>query len=103
MTDLDASKRNGLDLVTASLGVELYSNLLGAGRRPFLNPYFGFRAGYANRFGDDAVTAGGSLGLELVRTELFFVALDARAFALLGMDGGTELLFQPGAVLHVAY
>jgi hypothetical protein len=103
MTNLDASSRNGLDLLTASVGVELYSNLLGAGRRRFLNPYFGFRAGYANRFGDDAASAGGSLGLELVRTDLAFLALDARAFALLGTDTGTQLLFQPAAVLHVAY
>jgi hypothetical protein len=103
MTDLDGSRRHGLDLVTASVGVELYSNLLGAGRRPFLNPYFGFRAGYANRFGDDAVTAGGSLGLELVRTDFFFVALDTRAYALLGTDTGTQLLFQPAALLHLAY
>lgn len=103
MTDLDGSRRQGLDFVTASAGVELYSNLLGAGRRPFFNPYFGFRAGYANRFGDDAVSAGGSAGLELVRTSYLFVALDARGYALLGTDGGTELLFQPGAVLHVAY
>jgi hypothetical protein len=103
MTDLDGSKRHGLDLVTASLGVELYSNLLGAGRRRFLNPYFGFRAGYANRFGDDAVSVGGSLGLELVRTDFAFVALDTRAHALLGTDTGTQLLFQPAAVLNVAY
>jgi hypothetical protein len=103
MTDLDASARQGLDLLTASLGVELYSNLLGAGRRRYLNPYFGFRAGYANRFGDDAVSIGGSLGVELVRTDFAFVALDTRAFALLGTDTGTQLLFQPAAVFHVAY
>ncbi len=103
MTNLDGSQRHGIDLVTATLGVELYSNLLGAGRRRFLNPYFGFRAGYANAFGDHAATLGGSLGLELVRTDLAFVALDARAFALLGTETGTKLLFQPGAVLNVAY
>jgi hypothetical protein len=103
MTDLDGSQRHGLDLVTASVGVELYSNLLGGGRRPFLNPYFGFRAGYANQFGDDAVTAGGSLGLELVRTDFSFVALDTRAYALIATDTGTQLLFQPGIALNVAY
>jgi hypothetical protein len=103
MTNLDGSARHGLDLVTASLGVELYSNLLGAGRRRFFNPYFGFRAGYANRFGDDAVSVGGSLGVELVRTELVFVALDTRAYALLGTDTGSQLLLQPAAVLHLAY
>lgn len=61
------------------------------------------RAGYANLFGDDAVSAGGSLGLELVRTDFAFLALDARASALLGTDSGTQLLFQPAATFHVAY
>jgi hypothetical protein len=103
LSNLDGSERHGLDLLTASLGFELYSNLLGAGRRRWLNPYFGFRAGYANRFGDDAVSVGGSLGLELFRTDFAFVALDARAAALLGTDTGTQLLFQPAAVVHVAY
>lgn len=103
MANLDGSRRHGLDLLTASLGVELYSNLLGAGRRRFLNPYFGFRAGYANLFGDDAVSAGGSLGLEVVRTDFAFLAIDTRAFALLGTETGTQLLLQPAAVFHVAY
>jgi hypothetical protein len=103
MTDLDASKRHGLDLLTASVGVELYSNLLGAGRRRYLNPYFGFRAGYANRFGDDAVSLGGSLGLEVVRTDFAFLALDTRALALLGTDTGAQLLLEPAVVFHVAY
>jgi hypothetical protein len=49
------------------------------------------------------VSVGGSLGIELVRTDYAFVALDARAAALLGTDSGTRLLIQPAAVVHVAY
>jgi hypothetical protein len=103
MTNTDASERSGVDLVTASVGVELYSNLLGAGRRKLLNPYLGFRAGYANFDGDDAVAMGGSLGLELVKTDFFFVDLQTRLYAVVATDQGTHVLFQPAAAFNFAY
>jgi hypothetical protein len=103
LTNLDGTRRKGIDLLVATLGVELYSNLLGAGRRRFLNPYFGFRGGYASFFGDDAVALGGSLGVELFRTEAAFVALEGRAYAVVATDQGSVALFQPAATLHVAY
>ncbi len=102
-TDLDGTERDGLDLLLATVGVELYSNLLGAGHRRFLNPYFGFRAGYANLFGDDAVALGGSLGLELFRSELMFVEVQTRAYALAGTARGTQALVEPAIALHLAY
>ncbi len=103
LTNLDGTRRKGADLLVTTVGVELYSNLLGAGRRRFLNPYFGFRGGYANFFGDDAVALGGSLGVELFRAEAAFVALEGRAYAVVATDEGTAALFQPAATLHVAY
>lgn len=103
MTNLDGDRRNGVDLLTSTVGVELYSNLLGAGRRKLLNPYFGFRAGYANLSGDDAVALGGSLGLELVKTEYFFVDAQTRLYALVATDQGTHVLFQPAIAINFAY
>jgi hypothetical protein len=103
MTNLDAGERSGVDLVTSTLGVELYSNLLGAGRRKLLNPYLGLRAGYANLDGDDAVAIGGSLGLELVKTDFFFVDLQTRLYAVVATDQGTHVLFQPAVAFNFAY
>jgi hypothetical protein len=81
MTNTNADERSGVDLLTTTLGVELHSNLLGAGRRKLFNPYFGFRAGYANLDGDDAFAIGGSLGLELFKTDFFFVEVQTRLAA----------------------
>lgn len=103
MTNTDSEARSGVDLLTATAGVELYSNLLGAGQRKLLNPYFGLRAGYANLNGDDAVALGGSLGLELVKTDFFFVELQTRLYALVATDQGTHVLFQPAAAFNFAY
>jgi hypothetical protein len=103
MTNAAADERSGIDLLTTTLGVELYSNLLGAGRRKFFNPYFGFRAGYANLNGDDAVALGGSLGLELFKTDFLFVEVQTRLYALLSTDQGTHVLFQPAVAVNFAY
>jgi hypothetical protein len=103
LTSTDPDERSGVDLLTTTVGVELYSNLLGAGRRKLLNPYFGFRAGYANLDGDDAVALGGSLGLELVKSDFFFVDLQTRVYALVAADRGTHVLFQPALAFNFAY
>jgi hypothetical protein len=103
MTNLDGARRRGVDLVVATVGVELYSDLLGGGRRRFLNPYFGFRTGYASFYGDHAVPIGGSVGVEIFRRETAFAALEGRAYAALATQGGTAVLFQPAAALYVAY
>lgn len=105
--DLDlmrgAQSERNVDLLLATAGVELYSNLLGAGRRRHFNPYLGFRAGYANLASDSAAVLGGSLGLELVKTERWFVDLQARAYALIAADSGTHVLLQPALAFHFAY
>jgi hypothetical protein len=103
LTRADASERDGVDLLLATAGVELYSNLLGAGRRRFLNPYLGFRFGYANVSSDDALLLGGSLGLELVRARFAVLDLQVRAHALIGTDGGTHVLLEPALALNLAY
>lgn len=103
LTRTDAAERDGVDLLLASAGVELYSNRLGGGRRRLLNPYLGFRVGYANLSSDDALLLGGSLGLEIMRTSVVVLDLQARAYALVGAERGTHVLLQPALALNFAY
>jgi hypothetical protein len=67
-------------LVTAATG--LYSDFLGGGRRRFLNPYLGFRAGGAKLNGFGAFAYGAEAGLEIVRFRLFLVEVVGRALGL---------------------
>jgi len=103
LTHTHVAERDGVDLLLASAGVELYSNLLGAGRRRLLNPYLGFRFGYANLSSDDALLFGGSLGLEIVKSRFAILDLQTRVYALVGTEQGTHVLFEPALALNLAY
>jgi hypothetical protein len=94
---------DGVDLFIATAGVELYSDLLGGGRRRFLNPYLGFRTGYARLLGDGALAVGGALGLELWKTEAIVLDLQLRAYALIEVDDSTHAALQPALAVNVAY
>lgn len=103
LTHTQASERDGVDLLLFTAGVELYSDLLGAGRRRVLNPYLGFRAGYANLASDSALLLGASLGLEILRTEFVILEVQTRAYALVNGAHGTHVLLQPALALNFAY
>jgi hypothetical protein len=103
LTHTSDERREGVDLLTATVGSELYSNLLGAGKRRFFNPYFGFRAGYANLNGDDALLLGGSVGLELIHSSALMLELDARTYAVIAAADGTHVFVQPALAFHAAY
>lgn len=59
-----------------------YSDFLGGGRRRFLNPYLGVRAGGATIDGNSAFVWGADAGLEIVRFKLFLVEISGRALGL---------------------
>ncbi len=84
-------------------GVDLYSDLLGGGRRKFLNPYLGFRAGYAitNGLGDFAF--GGVVGVDLIKTKVFLLDLNARVLGLVGNDEGPHVAIQPNLNFAFAF
>jgi hypothetical protein len=103
MTNVSAARRSGVDLVTTTIGVELFSDLLGGGRRKYFNPYLGFRGGYANLSGDSGVMLGGSVGAELVKTRAVTLDFGARAYALLAIRRGTHVLIVPALGLNIAY
>jgi hypothetical protein len=67
--DLDVFPARGGDTrtVTGTVGSALYSSFLGSGRRRFLNPYLGFRAGLGYLSDEGAGILGGELGLELFK------------------------------------
>ena len=76
-------------------GFDLYSDLLGGGRRKFLNPYLGFRTGYAitNGLGDFAF--GGVVGVDLIKTKAVLLDLHARVLGLVGNDQGPHVMLGP--------
>jgi len=111
--DFDGMRRlgnpgQGLDAFFVTLGGEFYSDFLGAGRRSYLNPYIGWRIGYARISTTDGpkdeMLVGGTVGFELYKTK--FVRFDAQT-RLLGLFGnkdvGGHFGVQSGLQLHVAF
>jgi hypothetical protein len=94
---------DGFQLFLATVGGDLYSDRIGGGRRELFNPYVGLRAGYARLLADDAFALGATLGIEIWKTEAVLIGLEARAYGILGLEGGAHALFQPAATFHVAY
>jgi hypothetical protein len=106
--DLDVLKRfgsdaRGPDAITASIGGEIYSNLLGAGERRFLNPYLGWRAGYARFDDDNQALVGATLGVELFKNRWFTLDLEARNYFAFGGDRGGHYVLVPALAAGVAF
>lgn len=106
--DLDVLKRTGsdergVDAVLASLGGEIYSDLLGGGERRFLNPYLGWRAGYARLASDDQALVGATLGLELYKNRWFGLDAEARSYLAFGGSRGGHYLLEPAVSARLAF
>jgi hypothetical protein len=106
--DLDVLKRpgseeRGPDAVLASLGGEIYSDLLGGGERRFLNPYLGWRAGYACFDHDNQALVGATLGLELYNNRWFGLDAEARNYLAFGGPRGGHYLLEPALSAKVAF
>jgi hypothetical protein len=85
------------------LGFDLYNEALGSGRRRWLNPYVGIRAGYSetqNR-GDFAAVA--VFGLELVKTRAFMLDVQAKVMALVGNPDGPHGAVAPSLGFDVGF
>ena len=76
-------------------GIDLYSDLLGGGRRKLLNPYLGFRLGYSITSGAGDFALGGVVGVDLVKTKAALLDLHFRALALVGNDQGPHVILGP--------
>jgi Domain of unknown function (DUF4349) len=106
--DLDVLKRQdsqtrGPDAVLASVGGEIYSDLLGGGERRFLNPYLGWRAGYARFDSDNQAMLGATLGLELYKNRWFGLDAEARNYLAFGGDRGAHYLLSPALAARIAF
>jgi hypothetical protein len=77
------------------LGYDLYSESLQSGRRRFLNPYLGARIGFSQTQNRGDFAAAGVFGLELVRTAVLMIDIQARAMALVGNPDGPHAAVQP--------
>jgi hypothetical protein len=106
--DLDLLKRfgsdeRGPDALLATLGGELYSDLLGGGERRHLNPYLGWRVGYARFDSDNQALIGATLGLELYKSRWFGVDAEARNYLIFGGPRGLHYGLEPAISASVAF
>jgi hypothetical protein len=85
------------------LGVDFYSDLLGGGRRTFLNPYLGMRAGFAQTAARGDLALGGVLALELVKKQSVLLDLQLRGLGLVGNDTGPHVALGPIFGANVAF
>lgn len=87
----------------AMAGSDFYSDRLGGGRRTFLNPYLGWRMGFAETEDHGDFAFGGIVGLDIIKTKTVFVDLNARVLGLVGNDGGPHALIAPGVGANFAF
>jgi hypothetical protein len=93
----DAGDGDGAAVI-ATVGGAFYSDHFGHGRRPFLNPYVGLRAGYGYLDASSFVV-GGDVGVELFKSRYLLVDANVRVVGLFGSDsdaaaiGGLSMMF----------
>jgi len=106
--DLDILKRptsaeHGPDALFATVGGEVYSELSGGGKRRWLNPYLGWRVGYARFDSDGQALAGGTLGLELFKNRFFVLDAEARNYLAFGKPRGSHYVLEPAIAARIAF
>lgn len=84
-------------------GFDLYSDMLGGGRRRFFNPYIGLRAGYVQSEGSGDLALGGLIGTDVWKSKNALLELGVRALALIGNDRGTHLMLGPHLAFDFAF
>jgi len=92
----------GLDVVLLSIGGEMYSEFLGAGKRKFLNPHLGYALGYARFTGSNQALLGISAGVELWKSKTFVLDAQVRGMGLI-FSGDTHVAVQPVLRANVAF
>jgi hypothetical protein len=106
--DLDIFKHPGADArgpdaILATVGGELYSERLGGGERRFLNPYLGWRAGYARFDHDNQALIGATLGLELYKNDWFSIDAEARNYLAFIGDRDPHYVLSPALSARIAF
>lgn len=88
---------------TFLVGLDLYSDLLGGGRRKFVNPYLGFRVGYSISEGAGDFAFGGVVGIDVIKTKVVLLDVGARVLGLVGNDQGPHVAMGPSASFSFAF
>ncbi|MBX3231345.1 MAG: DUF4349 domain-containing protein [Labilithrix sp.] len=87
----------------ALTSLDLYSDLLGGGRRRFFNPFLGLRAGYAQSGGRGDLALGGALGVDVWKGRNALVGLGVQGLALIGNDRGVHAMLIPELAFAFAF
>jgi|GEM_PF-886836 len=93
----------GLEMTLLTLGGEFYSDFLGAGRRKWLNPYLGLRGGYARIEGTNQILVGGTVGVELYKSDAVTLQFDSRFLEAFGGRLGNHLVIVPALGANFAF
>ncbi|HYP99881.1 MAG TPA: DUF4349 domain-containing protein [Polyangiaceae bacterium] len=106
--DLDILEHPGAnqhapDAILATLGGEVYSNRFGGGERHFLNPYLGWRVGYARFDHDNQALLGGTVGLELYKSDWFVIDAEARNYLAFIGDRGAHYVLNPALSAAISF
>jgi hypothetical protein len=94
---------SGVDAVLLTLGGRFYSEFLGNGEKPFLNPYQHGRAGYARFLSRNEAIVGAGLGLEIIKREWLTIDLEGRGSVLFGSKAGGHVALEPSLGVSVAF
>jgi len=97
------SNQHAPDVILATLGGELYSDRLGGGERRFLNPYLGFRAGYARFDHDNQALVGATIGVELYKNDWLGIDAEARNYLAFIGDRGAHYVLNPALSAAISF
>ncbi|HET7542628.1 MAG TPA: DUF4349 domain-containing protein [Polyangiaceae bacterium] len=97
------SDAHGPDAILATLGGELYSERLGGGERRFLNPYLGWRVGYARLAQDNQALLGATVGVELYKNDWLIIDAEARNYLAFIGDRGAHYLLNPALSATIGF
>lgn len=90
-------------LLLATLGGDVYSSKLGGGKRRYLNPFMGFRAGVAYTRGRTEALVPLGLGLDWLKTEAVVISSDVRVSALFASSRGLAFAITPTLGVNVGF
>ena len=104
--DLDIMREgngDGVDLILATIGGDVYSDFLGRGKRTWINPYVGLRVGGARLTRQFKFVVVGTVGAEIYKTEHVLVDSHLRLFTTTDENSNLALGVQPTLSVHVAF
>lgn len=90
-------------LLLLTLGGDVYSSQLGGGKRRYLNPFLGFRAGVSYTRGRTEAIVPLGVGLDLLKTEAVVLSADVRVSALFASKRGLAFAVTPTLGVNVAF